>query len=217
MTAFSKEPVVTMGIDLAKNSMHVYGVEARGHKVLSKTVSRGKLSAFMANRPPCLVAMEACGSAHHWARALRDFGYEVRLIAPPFVKPFVKSGPCHGRRFIPASAGNTIWRMCRLGFMSVHPRERGEHVGVMVELSGFVGSSPRARGTRDEYRRVEQRPRFIPASAGNTCSLCRTPFSRSVHPRERGEHPVPITLLATSCGSSPRARGTRIFQAAGIS
>ena len=91
MTECSKEPVVTMGIDLAKNSMHVYGVEARGHKVLSKTVSRGKLSAFMANRPPCLVAMEACGSAHHWARVFRDFGHEVRLIAPQFVKPFVKS------------------------------------------------------------------------------------------------------------------------------
>ncbi|WP_295402461.1 IS110 family transposase [uncultured Thiocystis sp.] len=71
--------------------MHVYGVDAQGRQVLSKKVSRGKLSAFMANRPPCLVAMEACGSAHHWARVFRGFGHEVRLIAPPFVKPFVKS------------------------------------------------------------------------------------------------------------------------------
>ena len=91
MTECRKEPVVTMGIDLAKNSMHVYGVDAQGRQVLSKKVSRGKLSAFMANRPPCLVAMEACGSAHHWARVFRDFGHEVRLIAPQFVKPFVKS------------------------------------------------------------------------------------------------------------------------------
>ncbi|MBK5966334.1 IS110 family transposase, partial [Thiocystis minor] len=60
-------------------------------QVLSKKVNRGTLSAFMANRPPCLVAMEACGSAHHWARVFRGFGHEVRLIAPPFVKPFVKS------------------------------------------------------------------------------------------------------------------------------
>ena len=59
--------------------------------MLSKKVTRGKLSAFMANRPPCLVAMEDCGSAHHWARMFRDFGHEVRLIAPQFVKPFVKS------------------------------------------------------------------------------------------------------------------------------
>ena len=49
------------------------------------------MSAFMVNQPPCLVAMEAYGSAHHWARVFRDFGHEVRLIAPPFVKPFVKS------------------------------------------------------------------------------------------------------------------------------
>jgi transposase len=59
--------------------------------VISKKLSRGKLSAFMVNLPPCLVAMEACGSAHYWARMFRDFGHEVRLIAPQFVKPYVKS------------------------------------------------------------------------------------------------------------------------------
>jgi transposase len=91
MAKCSKEPVVTIGIDLAKNSVHVFGVDAQGRQVLSKKVSRGKLSAFMVNQPPCLVAMEACGSAHHWARLFRDFGHEVRLIAPQFVKPFVKS------------------------------------------------------------------------------------------------------------------------------
>jgi len=76
---------------LAKNSVHVYGADAQGRPVLSKKVTRGKLSAFMVNQPPCLVAMEACGSAHHWARVFRDFGHDVRLIAPQFVKPFVKS------------------------------------------------------------------------------------------------------------------------------
>ena len=91
MAEFSKEPVATMGIDLAKNSVYVYGVDAQGRAVLSKKVSRGHLSAFMAQQPSCLVAMEACGSAHHWARTFRGFGHEVRLIAPQFVKPFVKS------------------------------------------------------------------------------------------------------------------------------
>jgi transposase len=91
MAECSKEPVVMIGIDLAKNSMHVYGVDALGRQVLSKKVPRGKLSAFMVNQPPCLVAMEACASAHHWARVFREFGHEVRLIAPQFVKPFVKS------------------------------------------------------------------------------------------------------------------------------
>lgn len=91
MAECSKEPVVTIGIDLAKNSVHAYGVDVRGRQVFSKKLPRGKLTAFMANRPACLVAMEACGSAHHWARVFRHLGHEVRLIAPQFVKPFVKS------------------------------------------------------------------------------------------------------------------------------
>lgn len=91
MTELSKEPVATMGIDLAKNSVHVYGVDAQGRPVLSKKVTRGRLSAFLAQHSPCLVAMEACGSAHHWARVIGGFGHTVRLIAPQFVKPFVKS------------------------------------------------------------------------------------------------------------------------------
>jgi transposase len=91
MAELSKEPVATMGIDLAKNSVHVYGVDAQGRSVFSKNISRRRLSAFPAQQPPCLVAMAACGSAHHWARVIGGFGHTVRLIAPPFVKPFVKS------------------------------------------------------------------------------------------------------------------------------
>lgn len=91
MAECRQEPVVTIGIDLAKNSMPVYGVDAQGRQVLSKKVPRGKLSAFMVNQPPCLVAMEACGSAHYWARKLIELGHEARLIAPQFVRPFVRS------------------------------------------------------------------------------------------------------------------------------
>jgi transposase len=92
MSEHSKERIVTLvGIDLAKNSFHVHGVDAQGKAVLSKKLSRGKLGAFIANLPACSVAMEACGSAHHWARRFRTFGHEVRLIAPQFVKPFVKT------------------------------------------------------------------------------------------------------------------------------
>jgi transposase len=91
MTDVSKEPVVTIGIDLAKNSVHVYGVDAQGRRVLSKRVGRGTLSACMVNQPPCRVAMEACGGAHHWARLFRTLGHDVRLISPQFVKPYVKS------------------------------------------------------------------------------------------------------------------------------
>jgi transposase len=88
----SNERVVkVVGIDLAKRSFHVYGVDERGQRVISKTFTRTRLCEFMANLPACTVAMEACGSAHYWARTFRAYGHEVRLIAPQFVKPFVKS------------------------------------------------------------------------------------------------------------------------------
>jgi len=88
----SNERVVkVVGIDLAKRSFHVYGVDERGQRVISKTFTRTRLCEFMANLPACTVAMEGCGSAHYWARTFRAYGHEVRLIAPQFVQPFVKS------------------------------------------------------------------------------------------------------------------------------
>jgi len=80
-----------VGIDLAKNTFHLHGVDAHGKVVLRKKLSRGKLAAFMANLPPCLVGMEACGGAHDWARKFRTMGHDVRLMSPQFVKPYVKS------------------------------------------------------------------------------------------------------------------------------
>ncbi|MCP3876845.1 MAG: IS110 family transposase [Sulfitobacter sp.] len=92
MSEHSKEAVIkVMGIDLAKRSFHLHGVDGDGRQVLSKKLTRARLSEFVANLPPCTVAMEACGSAHYWARKFRRYGHEVRLIAPQFVKPFVKS------------------------------------------------------------------------------------------------------------------------------
>lgn len=86
-----KNAIKVIGIDLAKNSFHVHGVNQAGHKVMSKKMSRQQLKTFMMNLPPCLVGMEACGGAHYWARLLRSWGHQVKLIAPQFVKPFVKS------------------------------------------------------------------------------------------------------------------------------
>lgn len=82
--------IKTIGLDLAKQVFQIHGVDEHGHVVLRKQVSRGLLAAFFVNLPPCLVGMEACGSAHFWARKLAGFGHEVRLMAPQFVKPYVK-------------------------------------------------------------------------------------------------------------------------------
>ena len=83
--------VTTAGIDLAKNVFQVHGVDERAKPVLRKQLKRKELMAFFARLEPCLIGMEACGSAHYWARKLGELGHTVRLMAPQFVKPYVKT------------------------------------------------------------------------------------------------------------------------------
>ena len=83
--------ITTIGLDLAKNVFQVHGVNERGKAVLRKQLKRDQVAPFFANLPPCLVGIEACASAHHWARKLQALGHTVRLMAPQFVKPYVKS------------------------------------------------------------------------------------------------------------------------------
>jgi transposase len=85
--------IVTVGIDLAKNVFAVHGVDEAGKAALVRPeVSRSKLLELIANLPPCLIGMEACSGAHHWAREFAQFGHTVRLIAPKFVVPYRMSG-----------------------------------------------------------------------------------------------------------------------------
>lgn len=84
--------ITTLGLDLAKNVFQLHGADGNGRVVVRKQLRRNKLLPFFADLPPCLVGMEACGSAHHWARELRLLGHEVRLMPPHYVKPYVKRG-----------------------------------------------------------------------------------------------------------------------------
>ena len=83
--------ITTMGIDLAKEVFQVHGVDKRGQPVLRKQLKRSEMAKFFVNLEPCLIGMEACGSAHHWARQLERYGHTVKLMAPQFVKPYVKT------------------------------------------------------------------------------------------------------------------------------
>jgi transposase len=80
-----------LGIAMAKLVFHVVGMDESGHVVLRKRLARSELPAFIATLPPLRMGMEACGSAHDWARCFREYGHDVRLIAPQFIKASVKS------------------------------------------------------------------------------------------------------------------------------
>jgi transposase len=82
--------VTTVGIDLAKNVFQLHGVNEFGKPVIKKQIRRDQMAEFFVNQPACRIGMEACGSAHHWARKLQGFGHTVKLMAPQFVKPYVK-------------------------------------------------------------------------------------------------------------------------------
>ena len=82
--------LTTIGIDSAKNVFQIHGADERGTAVLKKQLKRDQVVPFFANLLPCKIGMEACGSAHYWARKLQALGHSVQLIAPQYVKPFVK-------------------------------------------------------------------------------------------------------------------------------
>ena len=99
------EKTIIIGLDLAKNVFQAHGAKADGSVAFRKKPTRNQVLAFFAEQPAFLVAMEACASAHHWARSIRDLGHEVRLIPPIYVKPFVKR------------QSKAEWKMIRSGLL----------------------------------------------------------------------------------------------------
>src|SRR5436189_5156003 len=86
-----------IGLDLAKNVFQVHAVDASGKVVLQRQLRRGGVEKFFAKLSPCRVGMEACGSAHHWARVIGHHGHDVKLMPPAYVKPYVKRNKNDGR------------------------------------------------------------------------------------------------------------------------
>jgi transposase len=103
--------IMTIGLDLAKSVFQAHGVDESGATVLVKRQRRRQVIPFFAKLPPCRIGIEACATAHHWARTLAALGHEVKLMPPAYVKAYVKRGksdtldaearlvrPCSGRR-----------------------------------------------------------------------------------------------------------------------
>jgi transposase len=82
--------ITTTGLDLAKHVFQVHGVDAEGATVLRKQLRRGQMLAFFSKLPPCIVGLEACATAHYWARGLGALGHEVRLMPAQYVKAYIK-------------------------------------------------------------------------------------------------------------------------------
>jgi transposase len=127
--------VTTLGIDLAKNVFQLHGVNEFGKPVIKKQLKREQMAAFLVNLPPCLIGMEACGSAHYWARKLQGFGHTVKLMAPQFVKPYVK-------RFVPIKnveqqsvlALHTV----RQGFVKARTAQANQIRGLLSEFGLII-------------------------------------------------------------------------------
>lgn len=84
--------VTTVGLDLGKDVFQAHGITSDGTVVFNRTIRRIQLLKFFEKLPSCLVGIEACGSAHHWARELTAIGHDVRLMPAAYVKPYVKRG-----------------------------------------------------------------------------------------------------------------------------
>ena len=93
----------TIGLDLAKQIFQVHGADADGSPVFNRRLRRSEVLHFFSKQPACLVGIEACGSAHYWAREIEALGHEVRLIPPTYVKPY--GAP--RRRVLPVEEGST--------------------------------------------------------------------------------------------------------------
>ena len=84
------EKITIVGVDLAKNVFQLHAADRESRAVMKKRVARSRFLSIMSQIEPCVVAMEACTTSHHWARELNALGHEARLIPPIYVKPFVK-------------------------------------------------------------------------------------------------------------------------------
>jgi transposase len=125
-----------IGVDLAKTAFQIHAASLTGELLFRKKVRRPQFLQFMASQLPALVVMEACGSAHYWARELMNAGHEVKLIAPQYVRPFVK------RQKNDAADAEAIVIAARQPEMRfVVPKSEDQQTRAAVPLPGAPGSS----------------------------------------------------------------------------
>ena len=148
--------IVTVGIDLAKNVFALHGVDEAGAPRLKQPkVARGKLSALVAAMPPCVIGVEACSGAHHWARQFQAHGHTVRLMAPKLATPYRMTGKRGKNDAADAAAICEAVRRPNMRFVPVKTEEQQSRLMVHRVRQGFVAARTacinRIRGLPSEY------------------------------------------------------------------
>ena len=216
--------VTTMGIDLAKNSFSVHGVDATGAVVLRRTVSRARLLEVVMSQPPCMVGLEACSGAHEWARRLQQFGHQVKLMAPRFVAPYRKNGKNDGNdaeaiceavsrpsmRFIPIKTTEQQAVLClhrvRQGFIEERTATINRVRGLLAEF-GFVLAQSSAVVRREAHTVLERLPLHAARAARDLLDHVRLldvrvrEYERSIEAHARDNRAAQLALQR--CGVGP--------------
>ncbi|MDP1534901.1 MAG: IS110 family transposase, partial [Rubrivivax sp.] len=183
--------IVTVGIDLAKNVFAVHGVDATGKPVLVRPlVKRAALLELIAKLAPCLIGMEACSGAHHWAREFAKFGHTCRLMAPKFVTPYRLSGKqgkndaadaqaiCEAvsrpnMRFVPVKTveqqGQLLVHRARQGFVEQRTATLNRIRGMLSEF-GVVLPLKAAVVRREALQHLEDLPGWVNTVVGDLLS-----------------------------------------------
>jgi len=170
--------IITIGLDLAKNVFQLHGIDASGAVVLRRQLKRAAVEKFFAHLPPCLVGMEACGSAHHWARVIGRYGHEVRLMPPAYVKPYVKRNKNDGRdaeaiceavsrpsmRFVPVKSVEQQARLAVHGTRALLVRQRTMAANALRAALSELGivAAQGYEGLRELMARLEEPSKDIP-------------------------------------------------------
>src|SRR6202047_777266 len=140
--------ITTIGLDIAKNVFQVHGIDAAEKVVVRKQLRRGQMMKFFAALPPCLIGMEACASAHYWARELTKLGHEVRLMPAKDVKAYVKRPAARTAASRGRIHGCTRIVSRKVRFFSLAPRAPSIH-GTKCECR-LVSVTAASEGTADD-------------------------------------------------------------------
>ena len=169
-----------VGLDLAKSVFQVHGVDIAGQAVVRRRLARSQLLGFFAKLPPCIIGIEACSSAHHWARELIRLGHEVRLIPPQYVKPYVK------RNKTDAADAEAICEAVG--------RPNMRFVPIKTEAQQAVLALHRVRSLHGDHQRYSWTDRRIRPRCWQRCGSPRRAAPEIIH--DASEQIPPATRLA---------------------